>query len=87
MTGKLTDRCSRTPWQGDQTSIMNVRSKGEINDEGYVNIATELGLSGTRGEYLLFFLLTIAVLIEITQTILPTTNHGSVKGSITLRKA
>jgi len=38
----------RTPWQGDQSSIKNVKRKGEINDEGYVNIATELGLSGTR---------------------------------------
>ncbi|MCJ1433639.1 hypothetical protein MMC27_003002 [Xylographa pallens] len=41
----------RTPWQGDQTSIQNIKGKGkgEINDEGYVNIAPELGLSGTRG--------------------------------------
>ncbi|MCJ1388772.1 hypothetical protein MMC18_001622 [Xylographa bjoerkii] len=42
----------RTPWQGDQSSIKNVKGKGEINEEGYVNIATELGLSGTRGEHL-----------------------------------
>ncbi|MCJ1380512.1 hypothetical protein MMC17_003620 [Xylographa soralifera] len=54
----------RTPWQGDQTSIKNVKGKREINDEGYVNIATELGLSGTRGKLFPFYLLTIAVLTQ-----------------------
>ena len=38
--------------------MKNVKGKGKINDEGYVNIATELGLSETRGMPFLFQLLT-----------------------------
>ncbi|KAL2041184.1 hypothetical protein N7G274_006128 [Stereocaulon virgatum] len=38
----------RTPWQGDEDSIKRIKNAGQINGEGYVNVAVELGLSGTR---------------------------------------
>ncbi|KAL8711617.1 MAG: hypothetical protein Q9220_004027 [cf. Caloplaca sp. 1 TL-2023] len=41
----------RTPWQEDDYSIPNVfkRKRGEVkNEEGYYNIASQLGLSGPR---------------------------------------
>lgn len=40
----------RAPWQGDEDSIKNIKAKGKVNSEGYVNVAAELGLSGTRGK-------------------------------------
>ena len=40
----------RAPWQGDEDSIKDIKAKGKVNSEGYVNVAAELGLSGTRGE-------------------------------------
>lgn len=39
---------SRTQWQGDEESIKRVKSSGQVNGEGYVNVAGELGLSGAR---------------------------------------
>lgn len=42
---------SRTPWQGDEDSIKKIKAKGKVNEEGYVNVARELGLSGTRGRF------------------------------------
>ncbi|MCJ1279736.1 hypothetical protein MMC21_007560 [Puttea exsequens] len=38
----------RTPWQGDEESLRRVKSAGIMNGEGYVNVAEELGLSGSR---------------------------------------
>ncbi|RDL37802.1 Uncharacterized protein BP5553_05235 [Venustampulla echinocandica] len=38
----------RTPWEGDEDSIKRISKGGRINDEGYVNVAGELGLSGHR---------------------------------------
>ena len=35
--------------------IKKIKAKGKINDEGYVNVASELGLSGMRGTVLLYF--------------------------------
>lgn len=40
---------SRTPWQGDTESLARIKSLGKMNDEGYVNVGAELGLSGARG--------------------------------------
>ena len=43
----------RTAWQGDDDSIakiQNVKEKGKVNKEGYMNVAEELGLSGHRGK-------------------------------------
>ncbi|KAL2055588.1 hypothetical protein ABVK25_004396 [Lepraria finkii] len=38
----------RTPWQGDEDSIKRIKNFGQVNGEGYVNVAGELGLSGAR---------------------------------------
>lgn len=39
----------RTPWQkGDEESVRMVKGKGKVNEEGYVNVGGELGLSGHR---------------------------------------
>ena len=43
----------RSPWQGDEDSMKNVKAKGKVNSEGYVNVAEELGISGARGMYIL----------------------------------
>ncbi|KAI4088021.1 MAG: hypothetical protein LQ344_006396 [Seirophora lacunosa] len=39
---------NRTPWQGDEDSIAEIKTQGQMNSEGYVNIASQLGLSGRR---------------------------------------
>lgn len=38
----------RTPWKGDEESIKRTSKIGKRNEEGYVNVAGELGLSGQR---------------------------------------
>lgn len=38
----------RTPWQGDDVATKDVAKRGAKNDEGYVNVASQLGLSGRR---------------------------------------
>lgn len=38
----------RTPWQGDEDTLKQVASSGTVNEEGYVNVASQLGLSGKR---------------------------------------
>lgn len=43
----------RAAWQGDDDSIakiQKVKEKGKVNQEGYMNVAEELGLSGHRGK-------------------------------------
>ncbi|MCJ1485952.1 hypothetical protein MMC06_006128 [Schaereria dolodes] len=43
----------RTPWQGDEDSlkaIKSIKEKGVVNEEGYVNVAEHLGISGARGK-------------------------------------
>lgn len=40
---------SRTPWQSDPDSMKDLSRDGKVNDEGYVNVADQLGLSGERG--------------------------------------
>ena len=46
--GGVTCPFCRTPWQGDEDSLKKVARSGKINDEGYVNVASQLGLSGRR---------------------------------------
>ena len=44
----------RSKWQSDTTDVSNVRNVAKTavrNSEGYVNVGTELGLSGQRGEF------------------------------------
>lgn len=38
----------RTPWQGDEESLKKIANMGKKNAEGYVNVASQLGLSGQR---------------------------------------
>ena len=38
----------RTPWQVDGEIAGQLAKEGNVNDEGYVNIASQLGLSGRR---------------------------------------
>lgn len=38
----------RTPWQGDEIQLKEVAKGGRKNAEGYVNVASQLGLSGRR---------------------------------------
>ena len=51
----------RTKWQGDEEQVLRIvkqkiksgldgEGQTELNKEGYVNVASELGLSGARGE-------------------------------------
>jgi hypothetical protein len=42
---------SRTPWavEEDSRDLQSLLSKGRVNEEGYVNVASELGMSGIRG--------------------------------------
>ncbi|KAH9819822.1 Ring finger domain [Teratosphaeria destructans] len=45
---KVTCPFCRTAWEGDEESIKNVAKTGRVNEEGYVNVADQLGLSGRR---------------------------------------
>jgi hypothetical protein len=40
----------RTPWavEEDSRDLQSLLSKGRVNEEGYVNVASELGMSGIR---------------------------------------
>lgn len=38
----------RTPWKGDEDTVKRISKSGKVNQEGYVNVAGELGLSGQR---------------------------------------
>lgn len=38
----------RAPWQGDEIQLKEVAKSGRKNAEGYVNVASQLGLSGRR---------------------------------------
>lgn len=47
-SGGVTCPFCRTPWMGDEDMLKTIVSQTERNEEGYVNIAGELGLSGER---------------------------------------
>jgi hypothetical protein len=47
-TGEVRCVYCRTPWIGDEATIKRITGMGKLNAEGYVNVATELGLSGAR---------------------------------------
>ena len=53
-----TEMKSRTPWQGDEDSIAKIKSKGRVNQEGYVNVANQLGLPEDRGKNPSFSIIT-----------------------------
>ncbi|KAI4242420.1 MAG: hypothetical protein LQ352_007240 [Teloschistes flavicans] len=47
----------RTPWQRDESDLLEHAKKkgggGVVNEEGYVNVGAQLGLSPVRGEWIL----------------------------------
>ena len=45
---KVTCPFCRTPWQGDNEIVSKLAKEGNVNAEGYVNVASQLGLSGRR---------------------------------------
>ena len=49
----LSQSPSRSPWEGEQLNLdlQSLVSQGSINEEGYVNVASQLGLSTIRGMY------------------------------------
>ena len=49
------DFCSRTPWQGDEESLKRIAKSSQVNAEGYVNVASMVGLSGVRGMIRLYY--------------------------------
>jgi hypothetical protein len=40
----------RSVWEGDEDMIKMIRKDGKRNEEGYVNVASQLGISTHRGE-------------------------------------
>ena len=46
--GGVTCPFCRTPWQGDEDMLKKVSKSGKVNKDGYVNVASELGISGER---------------------------------------
>ncbi|KAK3713757.1 hypothetical protein LTR37_008243 [Vermiconidia calcicola] len=46
--GAVTCPFCRTPWQGDEDTLKKVAKTGKVNEDGYVNVASQLGISGTR---------------------------------------
>jgi hypothetical protein len=38
----------RTPWQSDSDAVRKLAKEGNVNADGYVNVASPLGLSGRR---------------------------------------
>ena len=47
-SGGVTCPLCRTPWMGDEDMLKKVAKSGKKNAEGYVNVASELGISGRR---------------------------------------
>lgn len=48
--------CSRTLWQEDEDANRKIKTKGRVNEEGYVNVGDQLGLPAERGEIFILFL-------------------------------
>ncbi|KAK5126349.1 hypothetical protein LTR85_010585 [Meristemomyces frigidus] len=46
--GTVTCPFCRTPWEGDEETVKQVAKSGPKSEEGYVNVASQLGLSGRR---------------------------------------
>ncbi|KAL8745358.1 MAG: hypothetical protein Q9184_007884 [Pyrenodesmia sp. 2 TL-2023] len=46
--GQMLTKYSRTLWQGDADSIAKIKTEGKMNSEGYMNVASQLGLSRRR---------------------------------------
>lgn len=46
--GSVTCPFCRTPWHGDEDTLKKVAKSGKLNEDGYVNMASQLGFSGER---------------------------------------
>ncbi|KAF2490706.1 hypothetical protein BU16DRAFT_469843, partial [Lophium mytilinum] len=46
--GGVTCPFCRTPWAGDEDMVKKLSKNGKVNEDGYVNVASQLGLSGER---------------------------------------
>lgn len=46
--GQVTCPMCRTPWQGDDRTVPSIKGSGIITDEGYVNVADQLGINTYR---------------------------------------
>ncbi len=46
--GNVTCPFCRTPWQGDDENLKKIAGKGKMNEEGYVNVGGQLGISQAR---------------------------------------
>lgn len=48
---QLTFVSSRSPWQSDTSdlNLENLVKEGTMSQEGYINVASRMGLSGERG--------------------------------------
>ena len=46
--GQVTCPYCRTPWQGDANGLKDMAKSGQMGVDGYVNVASELGISGER---------------------------------------
>lgn len=42
---------SRTIWQGNDDFLQRIQEKGTVNNEGYINIGSHLGLTSQRGKF------------------------------------
>jgi len=47
-SGAVTCPFCRTPWAGDEDMIKKIAKGGTVNSEGYVNVASQLGITGER---------------------------------------
>lgn len=48
LRAKVTCPFCRTPWQGNSKAVRKLAKEGNVNAEGYINVASQLGLSGRR---------------------------------------
>jgi hypothetical protein len=48
--GEVTCPYCRSVWQGDEDMVKKIERTGKLNEEGYVNVADQLGISTQRGK-------------------------------------
>jgi hypothetical protein len=49
--GEVTCPFCRSVWEGDEDMVKKIQRDGKKNAEGYVNVASQLGISTQRGEF------------------------------------
>lgn len=48
--GEVTCPYCRSVWKGDEDMVKKIKRTGKVNEDGYVNVADQLGISAQRGE-------------------------------------